>query len=197
MSSVLGGCKGPGAQAPPIILYNTLTNKKMTNVPASLGILVPRVPGYQCGGTYVPAAKAWPTPGAAVLTPPIGLPFWQVTMTCLNPQIKTNLPEGTTRAGMVWVFEQPGPSFAEIPKDMSIDGAKNATLGALSVVEGKMDLGGYTTNALAYLGDKTAYIGYGGKQRTGLVLVDLTGRAVPMSVLLQFAKSMYPVSRTQ
>ena len=95
----------PASTIPIRLLTDDSKAKPMTSIPASLGLMAPEVANYQCSGNYEPAARVWPT--ATTQPPERGLPFWQLTIWCVNPKLKFNLPKGTIRAGMVWTFEVP------------------------------------------------------------------------------------------
>ena len=88
-------------------------------------------------------------------------------------------------------FRDPSPSRTQgfLSYHISVD-----VVGKLPVGMGRLDFGGYTDNLLWFLGGKTTWMGVG-KRDSGTVFVYLTGRAVSMSTLQQFAKSMHPLSR--
>lgn len=170
-------------------------SKPMTSIPASLGLMAPQVTNYQCKGVYNPATREQPTQAQAQSE--VVMPFWQMTIRCVNPKLKFNLPKGTMQAGMVWVMEQamnaPSLSQAMLSK-RPISDLNRSSVGKLRVETGRMPFGGYTDNVLWFFGGKTTWMGLGKKQ-SGTVFVYVTGRAVPMSTLKQFAESMYPLSR--
>lgn len=197
LALVLGGCGTitPSNAVQAIIpIYNNTTHKKMSTVPASLGFMVPQVANYHCGGNYMPAQRVKATP----TTPPseVGPPFWQLTVICIDPHLKFNLPKGTMRAGMVWIFEMPSNStsllkaiqFLHPTADLKISSVDNLPIGI-----GQVDFGLNENNLVWVLGGKTTWIG-DGQKNTEKVIVYLTGRAVPVSVLKEFAKSLHPLS---
>jgi len=197
---LLAGCSAstkiqPSTTIPVWLARNDSKPTRMTNVPADLGLLAPQVSHYECSGGYQPAAQVKITPS----TPPseMELPFWQFTSTCVNPDLKFNLPKGTMRAGMVWVFELPTDEttlLGAMQFNTSASDLKVASIGNIPVGMGRMNYGGYRNNLLWFIGGKTTYKGV---DRTyhKRVLVFLTGRAVPMTTLEEFAKSMHPLSR--
>lgn len=177
-----------------IPVLNDVTHKKLTVIPASLGLLAPQVVGYHCGGDYEPAQPKKLTADEILTEQPINMmPLWQLTLRCVNPHLKFHLPKGNMRPGMVWAFEFPvglGEPLREAAKHISgVTDMHFMSLGNVPVMEGKM--GHY--NDLEFVQGKTTWIGRG-QRHTGAVLIQLTGRAVPMSVLERFAKSLHPLS---
>ncbi len=174
---------------------NASKPKPMTSIPASLGLLAPQVANYQCKGVYYPATREQPTQAEAQSE--FLLPYWQLTIRCVNPKLKFNLPQGTMRAGMVWVMEQAmnAPSLRQaMLAQRPVSDLKVSSVGKLRVETGRLPFGSYTDNVLWFFGGKTTWMGFG-KQQSGTVFVYLTGRALPMSTLKQFAESMQPLSR--
>ena len=161
----------------------------MTSVPVQLGLLSPSVQGYACAGSYLPAQR---NPSSPSLLPGInggyiGMGFWQLWMTCVNPQVVEHLPKGTIRAGMVWVIEWPASRDRIATQNMT--GVRRVALGGRHAVVGSMDFGGYEMRAISFLGGRTTYRSLG-RHSAGWVLVQVTGRAVPVRVLRTFAEAM-------
>ena len=178
----------PALLATPI--YNAATRQRMTSVPVQLGLLSPSVQGYACAGSYLPAQR---NPSSPSLLPGInggyiGMGFWQLWMTCVDPQVvDEHLPHGTIRAGMVWVIEWPASRDRIATQNMT--GVRRVSLGGRHAVVGSMDFGGYEMRAISFLGGRTTYRSLG-RRAAGWVLVQVTGRAVPLRVLRTFAEAM-------
>ncbi len=160
----------PALLATPI--YNAATRQRMTSVPVHLGLLSPSVQGFLLPGIN----------GGY-----IGMGFWQLWMTCVNPQVVEHLPKGTIRAGMVWVIEWPASHDRIATQNMT--GVRRVALGGRHAVVGSMDFGGYEMRAISFLGGRTTYRSLG-RRAAGWVLVQVTGRAVPLRVLRTFAEAM-------
>ncbi len=193
----LAGCGSaaqPTSVAVPIPLYDTTTHGKLAKLPAALGLLLPRVSGYSCGG-YITLAQAKKYKPGTLVTAPA---FWQLQLICVDPRLKFHLPKGRIRAGAVWIDEQPGDRAMTLMQEMQFGGAgdlKTTTVHRLEVGEGSIDFGGYTSQFLWLRKGSTTYIGWGRKY-TRPVLIHLYGRTVPMQVLLRFAESLQPISAT-
>jgi len=193
LAIVLGGC-GPvrqtGTAKTTIPILNDKTNQRVSSFPTSLGLMEPSVPHYQCVGDYAPAMRK--PPSLVQQQAYVGLPFWQLTLRCVNPRLKFNLPKGFMRAGMVWVFEMP-PTKRSLLQAIQflhpVSDLRVSAIGKLPIGEGRQG----NQHLVWLLGDKTTYIGFRDKRQSGTVLVYLSGRAVPLSVLKKFAKSMHPL----
>ncbi len=190
---MLGGCGAAskvntGTTAIPI--YNDATHKEAASFPAALGLMEPSVADYRCSGDYAPAMRK--APSSLQQEPYVGLPLWQLTLRCVNPKLKFNLPKGFIRPGMVWVSEQPTSKTALLEAMQFLHPVSHrqiSSIGNLPIGEGRLT----NENLVWLLGDKTTFIGFHNKTETGTVLVYLTGRAVSMKVLKEFAKSMHPL----
>lgn len=166
----------------------------MRHVPPSLGLLVPQVPNYQCEGVYEPAQTG------SSLYPPKPPPFWQLEIFCVDPHLKFNLPKGPEKAGQVMIFEQP-TGFSSLMKAVQSTGSPSLSGQKGGVIEGHQYAVGervtpwkYKDNALFMFGGRTTWT-LGGKQKSGTVLILITGRAVSESTLKTFARSMRLYSR--
>ncbi len=185
LALVLGGCGASDQPTTPqtnVPIHDLATHKKMSAISASLGLMVPNVPSYTCSGGYQPASV-------------MGPPSWQLTVTCVDPKLKSRSPKGTLRAGMVAIFEQPANKNATslikaIQMVSSTSHLGISSAGSLRVGTGRIDFGGYQSNLLWFLGGNTSWT-YAHQQESGKVLVYLTGRAVSTATLKQFAQSMY------
>ncbi len=199
----LAGCGAANRSSQPIHIWKQFNEtsaayippKLMSSIPASLGFLLPSVPHYECRGAYTPAQRAPFTPN---LSPSqMGLPFWQLLVQCVNPTLHLHLPKGRMQAGMVWVNEMPGNPSATLRHAMGatqgLTGIHLTALGHLRVGEGHLVFGGYHDNIVWFTRGKTTWIS-NGKRATAPVLVYITGRAVPVALLQEFAKSMRPAS---
>ncbi len=193
LATVLAGCNAAhetSTAKSTIPILNDKTHKRVASFPLSLGLMEPSVTHYRCVGDYAPAMRKLPSPAPQQAY--VGLPFWQLTLRCVNPKLKFNLPKGFMRAGMVWVYEMPTTKrslmqaiqFLHPVSDLSL-----SAIGKLPIGEGRQG----KQNLVWVLGDKTTYIGFRDKKQSGTVLVYFSGRAVPLSVLRQFAKSMHPL----
>ncbi len=200
---LLAGCATktntkPSTSAIPIVIRkNASKPRPMTSIPASLGLLAPQVANYKCSGAYQSAASVTQT----ATTPPseIGMPIWQLTITCVNPKLKFNLPKGNLEPGMVWIFEQPANANAmtllqAIQAINPTSQLKISTAGKLPVGVGRLGFAGKFHNLLWFLGGKTSWT-YIHEQEHGRVLVYLTGRAVSTATLKKFAQTMHPLTR--
>lgn len=193
LAIVLAGCGAAsqsGIAKATIPIYNDASHKKVSSFPTSLGLMEPSVPHYQCGGDYAPAMRK--PPSVLQQQAYIGLPFWQLTLRCVNPKLKFDLPKGYMRPGMVWVFEMPTTKTSLLQAIQflhPVSDLRVSSIGKLPIGEGWQG----NQNLVWLLGDKTSYVGFRDKKRSGTVLVYLSGRAVPMSVLKEFAKSMRPL----
>ncbi len=194
-ASLLAACGAAPIKPTPALIYSSATHQRIASVPKALGLMLPRVAAYRCGGTYTPAQQTAPSASPSIVsTAEPGPYFWQLQLTCVDPSLQENLPKGTIRAGMVWLFESSaGGTLAQLPAALQIRGARDVRLGTHETVEGAMDFGGYRTNVLAFFGDETTYVGWG-RRRQERVLLELTGRAVPMPVLALFARETRPAS---
>lgn len=197
-SALLAGCGSAPSQTADgptqIPIYNKTTHKKLTQVDAALGLMVPQVANYHCDGTYVPAATVKQT--ATTVVSQIAMPFWQLTVIC-NPDKQPKAAKGSMRAGTVWVTEMPSASASlleAIHAVSPISDLRVTSVGRLPVGIGKVVFGGYDDNLLWLFGGKTQWTDVG-KVRSGTVLAYLTGRSVPTPTLKQFAKSMRPLSQ--
>ncbi len=169
----------------------------MTHIPASLGLLAPHVADYQCSGVYQPAARVMQT--ATTPQSELAPPFWQLTIDCMNPKLKFDLPKDTIRAGVVWIFEMPANANATtllqaIQQVNPTSQLKLSNAGKLRVGVGRLGFAGKFRNLVWFLGGKTSWT-YIHTQAHGKVLVYLTGRAVPTATLKTFAQSMRQLSR--
>ncbi len=192
LATVLGGCGVNTSRQESAPIYNAMTHKKMSRFPASLGLLVPNVAHYTCSGDYQPAE--WKKLTFNEMQSHVSsLPFWLLTLSCVNPQIKFHLPKGNLRPGAVLLLEYPvglhEPIRQAVQHTPGIVDPRFRSLGGLSVVEGKLNAS-LGDNVLEFVEGRTRWIT--SKPNTGSVLVTLTGRAVPMRVLVQFAKSTHP-----
>ncbi len=193
LAIVLGGCgtvHQTGTAKTTIPILNDKTHKRVASFPMSLGLMEPSVPHYQCVGDYAPAMRKPPSLGQQQAY--VGLPFWQLTLRCVNPRLKFNLPKGFMRAGMVWVYEMPTTkrSLLQAIQFMHpVSELRVSAIGKLPIGEGRQG----NQNLVWVLGDKTTFIGFRDKKQSGTVLVYFSGRAVPLSVLKEFAKSIHPL----
>ena len=175
-------------------LYNLLSHGRITRLPAALGLLVPKVRGYACSGFYAPANPKKATQ-AGSQPPPNPMGFWQVQLSCVDPHLRLHVPKGTVRAGMVWVWEQPdtgGEPVAQALHMGSLTDVRTATLGETKVGEGRADFGGYASRVVWMLAGRTTWQGLG-KMHTAPILIWFMGRAVPLSVLREFAQDTRPL----
>lgn len=198
---LLAGCASMTTNSPqstsaiPIVVATGGSEPKpMKTTPASLGLLAPEVPNYQCKGVFYPASQVNPTQTTAQSQ--LMMPAWQLNIRCVNPELKFDLPKGMMRAGMVWITEQPmnAPSLSQaMLSQRPVSDLKLSSVGNLRVGTGRIAFGGYTDNALWFFGGKTTWMGLG-QHQTGTVVVYVTGRAVSMRTLKQFANSMHLLS---
>jgi hypothetical protein len=170
----------------------------MASVPASLGLLAPRVAHYQCMGGYQPAARVKITP----LTPPSEqeLPFWQFGITCVPPKLMSDLTKGAMLPGVVGITELPTAQssllgaihFLTTASQLRVISTRNLTIGLGQIRWAQGNKGKF--NLVWFIGGKTTYKGV---DRTyhRRVLVYLTGRAVSVATLEKFARSMQPLVR--
>ena len=202
-TALLAGCASsaasrPGTPAVSIFLRKNATRATpMTRIPASLGLLVPRVADYRCSGDFQPAATVQQT----ATTPPadVAPPFWQLTLQCVNPELKFHLPKDTIPPGVVWIFELPANHDATTLRQAIGAVADTVQLGlshegSLQVGVGKLGFAGKMRNLVWFLGGKTSWT-FVHTEAHGRVLVYLTGRAVSTATLKTFAQSMRRLSR--
>ncbi len=180
-----------------VLAKNASKATPMTRIPASLGLLVPRVANYRCSGAFQPAATASQT----ATTPPVDMapPFWQLTLECVNPDLKFHLPKDTIPPGVVWIFEMPANQDATTLRQAIGAVADTAQLGLrqagrLRVGVGKLGFAGKMRNLVWFLGGKTRWT-FMHQEAHGRVLVYLTGRAVSITTLKTLAQNMRLLSR--
>ena len=197
---VPSGLAAAQASTPPVSIsydanatFASAPPRLMRTIPPSLGLYAPSVFGYRCGGFFIPAQPVPITPS----TPPseiVGLPFWQLTLTCLDPSLPPRLPRGRMRAGVVWLFENPVPQGMALSRAMRQlgggIGGRIAADGPWRIGEGRVLFGGSAKNAVWLVRGATSYLSQG-KRRTEAVGIMLTGRGVPLWRLRQFARDLY------
>ena len=165
-------------------------------MPAALGLLAPKVRGYACSGFYAPANPKKLTPADSQTQPPPNpMGFWQMQLACVNPRLRFHLPKGTMRAGMVWVWEQPGAGGEPVTQALhmgSLTDVRTETLRGTKVGEGRADFGGYESHVVWMLTGRTTWRGLG-RTRTAPILIWFTGSAVPLTVLKEFVRDTGPL----
>jgi hypothetical protein len=169
----------------------------MTRIPASLGLLAPRVADYRCSGDFQPAATVQQT--ATTSPADTAPPFWQLTLECVNPDLKFHLPKDTIPPGVVWIFELPANADATtLRKAIEAVGPTSrlglSRAGSLRVGVGELGFAGKMRNLVWFLGGQTSWT-FVHTEAHGRVLVYLTGRAVSIAMLKTFAQSMRPLTR--
>ena len=201
---LLAGCATTASSAsarPSVAVFlerNDSAPKRMTSIPASLGLLAPDMPHYRCAGGYEPAARVQIGP----LTPPSQqeLPFWQFGLTCAPQKLSSDLKTGAMLPGVVGVSELPTVQTSLLGAIRFLTAAKHlrlTKLGKFSVGVGQIHFAqGPSGNfhLVWYLGGKTTYRGVG-RTYHRQVLVYLTGRGVSVATLEKFATSMRPLVR--
>ncbi len=177
---------------------NDSAPKRMTSLPASLGLLAPEVPHYRCVGGYEPAERV--AIGPLTPTSEQELPFWQFGLTCAPEKLSSDLKTGAMLPGVVGVSELPTVQTSLLGAIRFLTAAKHlrlTKLGKFSVGVGQIHFAqGPSGNfhLVWYLGGKTTYRGVG-RTYHRQVLVYLTGRGVSVATLEKFATSMRPLVR--
>ncbi len=200
----LAGCatnasRASGKPSVPVWLErNDSVPKRMTSLPASLGLLAPEVPHYRCVGGYEPAARV--EIGPLTPTSEQEMPFWQFGLTCAPEKLSSDVKVGAMLPGVVGVSELPTVQTSLLGAIRFLTAASHLRLTAV----GKFPVGvgrihfaqglSGNFNLVWFLGDMTTYKGVG-RTYQRRVLVYLTGRRVSVATLEKFATSMRPLVR--